>query len=284
MRKTLRCTLIVLVLWQMKAKATGDSLHYLTPKDTIFLSIDNFGEKIFEHRIERKQTLFSLGQFYGLSVEELYWYNPGLKEGVVSVGHPIKIPLPNRAILRYRPKDYDPFKYVPIYYVVKKSDTMFSIAKRYFRMEISEIKERNHLSSETLRIGQKLHIGWMKIEAIPAAWQGDQENPLLRKSNALGKIYERERGKKKDMEHQGVAFWQKESKEDSDFYALHRHAAVNSIIRVVNPMSRIEIYVKVIGKIPDSAYGDDVVVVLSPIAAKALEARDPRFFVRVNYY
>lgn len=284
MRKTLFFTLCTLAFAQVKVFATGDSLSYLTPKDTIFLSINTYGEKIFEHRMESKQTLFSLGKFYGLSLEELYWYNPEVRDGNIAVGQVIYIPLPNRAILRYRPKNYDPFKYVPIYYIVKRGDTMFGITKRHFRMEISEIMQRNQLTSETLKVGQLLHMGWMKIEAIPAEWQGDTENPLLKKSNALGRIYEREQGKKKEIEHQGVAFWQKESKENSDFYALHRHARINSIIRVTNPMSRVTVYVKVIGEIPDTAYGNDVVVVLSPIAAKALEARDPRFFVRVNYY
>jgi len=284
MKKTVLITLFTLSLAQGLTMTTGDSLNYLTPKDTIFLTINHFGEKIFEHRMERSQTLYSLGNFYGLSLEELYWYNPGLKDSNVSVGQPIYIPIPNRAILRYRPKDFDPFKYVPIFYIVKKGDTMFGIAKRHFRMDIEAVKQRNQLISNELSVGQLLHMGWMRIAAIPPEWQGEAENPLLKKSNALGKIYLRERGRKREKEQKGGAFWQKESKEDSDFYALHREAEINSIIQVTNPMSRVTVYVKVIGKVPDTAYDDSVVVVLSPIAAKALEARDPQFYVHVKYY
>jgi len=284
MGKTLAKLIVILVLTPMTMSATGDSLNYLTPKDTIFLTINHFGEKLFEHRMERSQTLYSLGKFYGLSLEELCRYNPGLKDGNVSVGQPIYIPIPNRAILRYRPEDFDPFRYVPIYYIVKKGDTMFGIAKRHFRMEVEEVKRRNQLTSNELGVGQLLHMDWMRIEAIPAEWQGEAENPLLKKSNALGKIYVRERGRKREREQNGGAFWQKESKEDSDFYALHREAELNSIIQITNPMSGVTVYVKVIGKIPDTAYDDSVVVVLSPIAAKALEARDPQFYVRVKYY
>ncbi|MBK7870109.1 MAG: LysM peptidoglycan-binding domain-containing protein [Saprospiraceae bacterium] len=264
--------------------ATGDSLSYLTPKDTIFLSVDEFGEKIFEHHIERKQTLFSLGKFYGLSVEELYYYNPGLKENVISVGQAIKVPIPNGAIIRYKQKGFDEKNHIPVIYVVKKGDTMFGVAKRFFRMEISEVMQRNSITTETLSVGQHLLMGWMSLEGIPAEYHDVGGSPMTRRNNAMRKIYFREQGKAKEKEHQGVAFWQKQSKEDSDFYALHRYAAVNSVIEVNNPMSKVTVYVKVIGKIPDTAYDNNVAVVLSPLAAKTLGARDPRFFVKVKYY
>jgi hypothetical protein len=42
-------------------------------------------------------------------------------------------------------------------------------------------------------------------------------------------------------------------------------------------------YAKVIGRIPDRAYGDEIIVVLSPSVAKMLGARDPKFFVEIRY-
>lgn len=264
--------------------ATGDSLRYLTPKDTIFLTIEFDSEYIFEHYIERKQTLFSLGQFYGLSLEELYFYNPGLKERTLGVGESVRVPIPKKAIIRYQNNGFDAKKHVPVAYVVKKGDTIFGIAKRYFRMEISEIMTRNNLSSESVKVGQRLLIGWMSMDGVPAEYHDTGGSPYARRNNAMRKVYLREKGDKKEKEHQGAASWQRESKEAADFYALHRYAAKNSIIQVYNPMNKETIYVKVIGKIPDSAYDNNVVVVLSPMAARALGALDPRFFVQVKYY
>jgi rare lipoprotein A (peptidoglycan hydrolase) len=87
----------------------------------------------------------------------------------------------------------------------------------------------------------------------------------------------------KDRKHQGVAVWKKEAREDSDLYALHRYAKINSIVAVKNPMNNRVVYAKVIGKMPDTTYDNNVAVVLSPLAAKLLGAVDPRFFVRVTY-
>lgn len=274
----------VLILFQCCAYATGDSTRYLTPKDTIFLNLDEAGEKLFVHKIERKQTLFSLSKFYGLSVEELYYYNPGLKEESIAPGDKVLVPIPNRAIIRYKSPTFKTWKHVPVFYVIKKGDTMFRVAKIIFKMPVDTILQRNRLQTETVKIGQRLHIGWMSVEGIPEDFRKEVGSPLTRRNSALAKVYNREQGDRKVKEHQGVAYWQTNSKEDSDLYALHREARRNGIIAVTNPMNQSVIYAKVIGKIPDTAYGSEVVVILSPMAAKALGAKDPRFFVKVKYY
>lgn len=268
----------------LNAQATGDSLRYLLPKDTILLTIGESEEKFFEHRMERKQTLYSLARFYGLSVEELYYFNPGLKEKTIAPGQIVKVSIPNRAIKRYKDKGFQNAKHVSVYYKVKKGDTMFRVCKLYFRMPMEEVMERNKLTSTTLKDGQLIHVGWMSIEGIPPeSRQYANSDPNSRSNEAMYRVYNREGKDKKQIEHQGVAYWQKNSREDSDLYALHRSATINSVISVNNPMSKRTVYVKVIGRIPDTVYGDDVVVVLSPIAAKLLNAKDPRFFVKVKY-
>lgn len=266
------------------AFATGDSTNYLTLKDTIFLTVGPSNEKIFEHQIERHQTLYSLAKFYGLSVEELYFYNLGLKDNNVQVGQRIRIPIPNRAILRYKFENFDPGRYIPVYYVVRRGDTLFRISKYFFRMPIDTVMARNHLVSEVLSPGQCLHVGWMNIGGIPEAFHQYTVDPLARRNFAMRKIYNRTIPDGEPLVQQGAAFWKKDSQADSDFYALHRYAATNSIIAVTNPMTNRTVYVKVIGNIPDRSYDNDVVVVLSPLSARALGAKDPRFFVRVTYH
>jgi LysM repeat protein len=271
-------------LWCCPAgKATGDSLNYLTPKDTVFLSVGPYNEKVFEHKMEKKQTLYSLAKFYGLSVEELYLYNPGLKEQAVRLGQAILVPIPNRAITRYKIDGFVESEHVPVFYVVRKGDTMYRIAGTYFRMPMVEIMDRNEMDVTDVKPGQRLLIGWMKLSGIPEEYRQFDGGPLARRNHAMRQIYIRECFSKKEHEHQGVAYWKTASKEDSDLYALHREAPLNAVIAVTNPMTNRTVYAKVIGKIPDSAYGNDVIVVLSPLAAKLLGAVDPRFFIRVKY-
>ena len=281
MRKLL---FFALLFFFVKLSATGDSLNYLTAKDTIFLSIGAFEEKYFEHIIEAKQTLYSLARFYGLSVEELYYFNPGLKEQAPRIGMPIRVPIPNAAIKRYMESDFRPSANAPVFYVVKRGDTMFRIAKVYFRMPLELLMARNNMADHTLKEGQQLHVGWISTQGVPDSLRQHAGGPLARRNAALRKIYMFESAGKQQYDGQGVAVWKNNSKEDSDLYALHRYAPINSIIEVLNPMTNRTVYVKVIGKIPDTAYRDEVAVILSPLAAKLLGAIDPRFFVKVKYH
>ncbi|MEL6639131.1 MAG: LysM peptidoglycan-binding domain-containing protein [Bacteroidota bacterium] len=264
---------------------TGDSTRYLLPEDTIFLKIGKYQHKIFEHEIEKGQTLYSLAKFYGLSIDELYLYNPQLLDRVLSPYEKVSIPIPNRAIIRYTKADFQREQYVPIYYVVRKGDTFFSISTRLFKMPMDTIALRNNLTSATLSIGQSLFVGWMDINGIPESFRKFRGDPQWQGGQQLRGRYVKDKARHPERERveQGVAFWQKNSGMASDLYALHRRAPLNSVIAVTNPMNKRRVYAKVIGRIPENVYGSDVVVVISPTVAKFLGAKDPRFLVKLRY-
>ena len=272
------------LLLPLQAEATGDSLNYLTLRDTIYLRVGNFGEKIFEHRMERKQTLYSLARFYGMSLADLYLYNPGLREHGVSVGQNVRIPIPNRAIIRYPTPGFTFQDFVPVVYVVQPGDNLYRICKHYFRMPIEVVQMRNGLSDQSVRVGQHLHIGWMSLYGVPEMLRQTQGGPLWNRSNQLEQQFVQESYSHNERFQQGIAHWPKDSRmSSSDLYALHREAPVNSIISVTNPMTSRTAYVKVLGKIPDF-YEENVVIVLSPAVANMLGALDPNFFVQVQYF
>ena len=175
MRNYLLLCLLQLPLWL--SAVTGDSIHYLLPQDTIFLSIGDYKEKIFVHTVEKNQTLYSLSRFYGLHTEELYHYNRHLRDKTFSPGQKVRIPIPNRAILRYKIPDFKADQFAPIFYVVKKGDTFFSISTKLFKMPMDTIALRNNLTSNVLSIGQQLFIGWMSINGIPESYRKFRGNP-----------------------------------------------------------------------------------------------------------
>ncbi len=281
MSKTMRWLLLFSIIFTAgtKVQATGDSTNYLTLKDTIFLELSSFGEKIFEHKVEYKQTLFSLARFYGLSLEEVFAYNPELRANALSIEQMVKIPIPNRAIKRYKGKKWDALTHIPICYKVKPGNTLYRIAKVHFKMPVDTIMQRNQLLSTNISPGDVLHIGWMSIEGIPGNYHTNRGSPQMKKSRYLGRRYAKVLPSKREHNEQGVAYWQKDGKQKTDLYALHRKAPLNSIIAVTNPMKKRTVYAKVIGRIPENVYGSNVVVVISSRTAQLLGARDARFFL-----
>jgi hypothetical protein len=68
----------------------------------------------------------------------LYELHPEFQtEPVLKVGKFVSIPIPNRAIRRYKGSNFNPAKFVPICYVVQNGDNLFQISKRHFSMRLT---------------------------------------------------------------------------------------------------------------------------------------------------
>ena len=265
------------------AAAQGEAKETVTPllnsKDSLFLLVSN-GKKIVLHPVKAKQTMFSISRYYSISLEELYEHNPQFRtDPTLRAGMRIKIPLPNIAIKRYKTKKFVASKNAPIYYKVQEGDNLYQICKRHFGMPVDSVVKRNNLKGTAIRPGQLLLVAWMGTEGVLPAWRPARQST---ESDALKAKYEEAKMKRREVDSQGVCFWQKDSKEKGDLYALHREAAIGTPICVTNPMGGRSVYAKVIGRIPEG-YERNIEVVLSPEAARSLGARDPRFFVRVKF-
>jgi len=263
----------------------GDSLTYLTPQDSVFLTVNESNQKIITHQFEKKQTMYSLAKFYGLEINEVMYYNEDLGTvSDISVGTFIQIPIPNKAIKRYQRSDFDATQHASIYYKVKKGDTLYGIAKRMFRMPVEDIQKRNNLKGNNLALGQYLQIGWIntkgipreirKLKSVPPEWQASQLNE---------RHYLQAKGIKFEQTESGAAAWNKNSKTEGKLTALHSSAPINSIIEITNTMNNRSIYLKVIGR-PSSKvyYGPNVKVIVTPKVAKMLGARDHRFYTIIK--
>ena len=79
------------------------------------------------------------------------------------------------------------YKNIPIndnkeYYIVKKGDTLWSIANKY-NITVEELKELNNLNSNVLSIGQKLKINKIDIPDIPNTYVVEKGDTLYSIAN-----------------------------------------------------------------------------------------------------
>jgi LysM repeat protein len=277
------CLILMLSCITFKSFANqGDSTHYLTLKDTLFITLnDDTGEKIFDHKIQKGQNLYGLARFYGLNEEELYPYNPSLKSNKVGIGQVIHVPIPNAAIKRFKGDNFKRWKFAPIMFVVKKKDNLYKIAKTLFHMPIDSVVKWNNLPDETIQPGQVLHVGWMSIEGVADTIRAMRKGA----TDIRGKLLQNDfaKVKSKTKEQKGAAYWQKNGNQNTDLYCLHRTAKVGSTIAITNNMNNKTVYAKVIGKIPDNAYNNETVIIVAPSVAKLLGAKDEKFFVKVRF-
>ena len=132
--------------------STGDDVNqlknnYIKFADAVVTAVSNYIDLPYElgnvYIVKKGDSLYSIAQKYNTTVDELKKLN-GLTSNIINVGQILKL-LEKENIV-----DYD-------LYIVKKGDSLYSIAQKY-NTTVDELKRKNNLSSNLLSIGQILII------------------------------------------------------------------------------------------------------------------------------
>ena len=102
-------------------------------------------ETSFLYIVKSGDTLYSISRKYNVSVNEIKRVN-NLTNNIIGVGEQLRIPINSNGAS----DDY-------FEYVVKKNDTLYSIAKK-FNMSVNELMRINNLETTALSIGQVLNV------------------------------------------------------------------------------------------------------------------------------
>ena len=274
--------LLGLLLLGFSGKATTDTIPSLIPQDTVFINVSDNNTFTFNHTIQKSETLFSISQHYGLSLNDLYFFNPQIVGNLISPGQQLSIPLPKKSILRYQSKGVNRDAHYALCYKVRKGDTAYNIARTRFKMPVDTLLERNSIITHNLDIGQILHVGYLKKSGIPADHHSFKNNPEWTEERLKEMAYQKGTGDRKGYTEDGAAYCKKGLKDRAGHSVLHRTAKLRSYITIKNPMNGKTVRAKVLGRIPNSVHTNDVVVVVSQQTARALGAKDNRFYVWVK--
>jgi len=244
---------------------------------------DKLGKVIF-HRVSAYDTPYSLARIYGTTKETLRKLNPGMDSR--QMPKLIKVPLAEERMVYRLPLFRNKRDYIPVIYKAKPKDNLFRISRIYFDMSTAMLKNRNRIRENNLSRGQILKIGWIKMpedDLLVLSGERVEETPGI---NEVDQRYKTQflDGLKGDTppSKNEVAFWKKDAPA-SGFFVMHRKASERSYIEITNPLSSSRIYAKVIGKIPENLYPEEVDMVMSSELAEALGAKDVKFFVRSRY-
>jgi LysM repeat protein len=188
-------------------------------------------------------------------------------------------------------------------------------------VSLSDLRQWNNLASDNLSVGQELVIQGsttaatyssteeVVAEEIPSPKAAKEKEPEPEKAPAPKEKAEETAPKKAPKEEAkpaseanntpaktvppaggyqkalqtGMAELIAGTKESEKYLALHRTAPVGTIIQVKNLMNDLSVFVKVIGKLPDTGANDKLVVKISNKAYERLAAVDKKFRVEVSY-
>lgn len=241
------------------------------------------------HKVAAGETLFSIAQANGVTVDEIRQWN-NLSGTSLSIGQDlvIKKGSSTTAPVANPSSAYGDAKGV---HVVAAKETMFSISKQY-GITVQQLKDWNKLEGNEISIGQELLVaapqrGADKPFAMPVVSE-TKKDPVQTAPAAENKeqtIRISESVKNTDeITQTGLAELIEGTEGNRKYLALHRTAEVGTILKVRNEMNNREVFVRVMGKLPDTPLTDKLVIKISKSAYDRLGAIDSRFRVEVTYY
>lgn len=142
--------------------AANSSLIFgLTPGNTIKIPVPEEAEFV-EHKVKRKQTVFSIARQYEITLDELYRFNPAAKKGIES-GQSLRIPVKNEDLFvettesNTQEAENEPLsnkvnstrlKY--FYHQVEPGETLFELEKKFGISQDTLLAVNPNLISEIL--------------------------------------------------------------------------------------------------------------------------------------
>lgn len=275
------------------------------------------------HTVAPKETLYSIARTYQVSMEDVRRWN-NLQDNSLSVGQELTIRRPAAVAVRApQPIQHDRPEPVSLKgtHTVQPGQTLFSISREH-NISVDQLKEWNHLEGNELKIGQTLYVaqperGGRRNEAIaveerpavrepvtssrrsqePSGTENSNANraPEPRSSPASSRPEDRGQSAESiriseslkngdEIVEGGLAELIEGTEGNRKYLALHRSAPMGTILKVRNEMNNREVFVRVMGKLPDTAMTDKLIIRISRSAYDRLGAIDPRFRVEVTYY
>lgn len=261
-----------------------------------------------KHVVAEKETLFSISRVYGVTVDELKKWN-NLTDNALSPGQELVIKVPTT--LQPINIDTSP-RTAKVTHTVAAKETMYSITRQY-GITVDQLREWNGLQNNELKIGQTLFVSQpvntnqttptqtitqVQTQTNPVTQQPTQviekinvpistpaEKTVTQPTEKTTtiKISESVSGTD-EIRETGLAELIDGTEGNRKYLALHRSAPSGTILKIRNEMNNREVFVRVMGKLPETAPNDKLVIKISKSAYDKLGAIDQRFRVEVTYY
>ncbi|WNB17493.1 LysM peptidoglycan-binding domain-containing protein [Marivirga arenosa] len=250
------------------------------------------------HNAKKGETYSSVAKMYNLNKSDLKKWNK-FKEPFAG-GEVIKIVPPKVEKEKLRKEEVtiaDPEVNKNRIHTVESGETLYSLSEKY-GVTVEELRKWNSLENYQLSLGQKLYI--QNPDALIAENKKEEEEKVVEKEEPENKEVIVENPQKKDtkafftveeddipkidkVKEKGVAEVIEGSEGTEKYLALHRTAKIGTIMQVRNDLNDQIVFVRVLGKLPDTGVDDKVIIRISKKAFEKLGGVDYKFPVEISY-
>ncbi len=260
------------------------------------------------HKMDAGQTLFAVVRRYQTSISAVRAANPGMNDQV-QIGQVIRVPYAGSKPAKVAAKDDKKKEKAPEpaptpaapsgTHVVEAGQTLYSLSVRY-RVLMAELVRWNKLTSEDLQAGQELIVSektYLARNPTPVAPPKVIEKEKEKEKETVPTVPVLEKPKRptveptdpaksptgKKVSESGLAEMIETQESSSKYLALHHSAPVGTLMQVKNAFNQEMIWVKIVGRIPDTSINEDIVIKLSTRAFEKLSPNSRRFRAEISY-
>ena len=268
------------------------------------------------HKVQLKETLFSISKLYNISVDDIKAWNY-MKDNSISVGQDLRVKRPTSFTNSPPEVNTSPVTTTASTstnvagkntHTVAAGETLYSISRQY-NVSVDQIKLWNTLSATELKIGQVLivksatsvvstsPVAEHKASQLPTPTEVRQPPVVTSPTSTVKeekkmtpvvnepviKISESVTGSD-EIKEAGLAELIEGTEGNRKYLALHKTAKAGTIMKVKNELNNREVFVRVVGPLPNTGSNDKMVVKISRSAYDRLGAIDAKFRVEVTYY
>ncbi|HET8860369.1 LysM peptidoglycan-binding domain-containing protein [Marivirga sp.] len=252
------------------------------------------------HNAKRGETYEKVANLYNLEESDLKKWNK-FKEPFIG-GEVIKIVAPKveeeTAEEIEKEEVVEKVKLDSKTHTVQSGETLFSLAEKY-NVEVEDLRKWNSLDNYKLSLGQRLYIKNPdaltvdivmgekvdKEEDVELSKEKSKltENPQKQDTKAYFTVEEDDMPKINKIEETGIAEVIEGSEGTEKYLALHRTAKIGTIMQVRNDLNDQFVFVRVLGKLPNTGVDERVIIRISKSAFEKLGGVDYKFPVEISY-
>ncbi len=258
------------------------------------------------HTVAAGETLSSISRQYNVSVQQLKIWN-SLSSESLKVGQRLFVSQPMYSTST-PPPAVSETKTLPTQqpttavgsepesksnqkvHTVAAGETLFSISRQY-NVSVQQLKGWNNLPTESLKIGQQLFVSQsmsgttlVKEPVVETKIPPVQEQDIIPQPEPQVITISESVKDKDEIRENGIAEVIEGTDGNRKYLALHRTAPAGTILKVRNEMNNREVFVRVVGVLPNTGLTEKVLIRISKSAYERLGAIDTRFRVEVTYY
>lgn len=233
------------------------------------------------HTVTAKETLYSIARQYSISVDQLKQWN-NLTSDELKLGQLLFLTQPKYAAAT-APQPSTTLQSVSATHTVASKETLYSISRQY-GASVDQLKQWNNLTSDELKLGQTLLVAQPKNTAGAMVAPTSTTTPTNTSNTTTStiKISEKVMGAD-EVREEGGCDLMANTENSRKYLAFHRTAKIGSVLKVRNTQNNREVFVRVMGAMPNDM-SSDVLIRISSAAMNRLEAVDGKCTVEVTYY